>query len=99
LPILSDHKANVFDFKNAWCPVSEQLTLEASGRMLEYTVEAIRSGIDLSHVDSDARPQDDLFAMSTAAGLVEYKIPADRAEPDGALPVAVRPRRGAGPRT
>ena len=48
------------------------------------TVEAIRSGIDLSHVDSDARPQDDLFGHVNGRWLVEYKIPADRAT-DGAF--------------
>jgi putative endopeptidase len=48
------------------------------------TVEAIRSGIDLSHVDPDARPQDDLFGHVNGRWLVEYKIPADRAT-DGAF--------------
>ena len=56
------------------------------------TVEAIRggagatnrSGIDLSHVDSDARPQDDLFGHVNGRWLTEYKIPADRAT-DGAF--------------
>jgi predicted metalloendopeptidase len=48
------------------------------------TVQAIRSGIDLSHVDSDARPQDDLFGHVNGRWLVEYKIPADRAT-DGAF--------------
>ncbi|MDT5018058.1 MAG: putative endopeptidase, partial [Mycobacterium sp.] len=48
------------------------------------TVEAIRSGIDLSHVDSDARPQDDLFSHVNGRWLEEYKIPADRAT-DGAF--------------
>jgi len=48
------------------------------------TVEAIRSGIDLSHVDSDARPQDDLFGHVNGRWLAEYKIPADRAT-DGAF--------------
>ena len=32
------------------------------------TVDAPRSGIDLSHVDPTIRPQDDLFGTSTAAG-------------------------------
>ena len=56
------------------------------------TVEAIRggagatnrSGIDLSYVDSDARPQDDLFGHVNGRWLTEYKIPADRAT-DGAF--------------
>jgi putative endopeptidase len=48
------------------------------------TVEAIRSGIDLSHVDSDARPQDDLFGHVNGRWLTEYEIPADRAT-DGAF--------------
>jgi putative endopeptidase len=48
------------------------------------TVEAIRSGIDLSHIDSDARPQDDLFGHVNGRWLAEYKIPADRAT-DGAF--------------
>jgi putative endopeptidase len=48
------------------------------------TVEAIRSGIDLSHVDADARPQDDLFGHVNGRWLAEYKIPADRAT-DGAF--------------
>ena len=48
------------------------------------TVEAIRSGIDLSYVDENARPQDDLFGHVNGRWLVEYKIPADRAT-DGAF--------------
>jgi putative endopeptidase len=56
------------------------------------TVEAIRggagatnrSGIDLSYVDSGARPQDDLFGHVNGRWLAEYKIPADRAT-DGAF--------------
>ena len=48
------------------------------------TVEAIRSGIDLSHVDSDARPQDDLFGHVNGRWLAEYEMPADRAT-DGAF--------------
>jgi predicted metalloendopeptidase len=48
------------------------------------TLEAIRSGIDLSHVDSDARPQDDLFGHVNGRWLADYKIPADRAT-DGAF--------------
>lgn len=48
------------------------------------TVEAIRSGIDLSYVDENARPQDDLFGHVNGRWLVEYDIPADRAT-DGAF--------------
>jgi putative endopeptidase len=44
----------------------------------------IRSGIDLSHVDSDARPQDDLFGHVNGRWLTDYEIPADRAT-DGAF--------------
>ena len=48
------------------------------------TVEAIRSGIDLSHVDSDARPQDDLFGHVNGRWLADYEMPGDRAT-DGAF--------------
>jgi len=48
------------------------------------TVETIRSGIDLSHVDAAARPQDDLFGHVNGRWLAEYEIPADRAT-DGAF--------------
>jgi putative endopeptidase len=48
------------------------------------TVEAIRSGIDLSHVDPDARPQDDLFGHVNGRWLADYDMPADRAT-DGAF--------------
>jgi putative endopeptidase len=48
------------------------------------TVEAIRSGIDLSHVNIGARPQDDLFGHVNGRWLAEYEIPADRAV-DGAF--------------
>lgn len=48
------------------------------------TVEAIRSGIDLSYVDADARPQDDLFGHVNGRWLRDYEIPADRAT-DGAF--------------
>ncbi|QLL07892.1 M13 family metallopeptidase [Mycobacterium vicinigordonae] len=48
------------------------------------TVEAIRSGIDLSYVDPAARPQDDLFGHVNGRWLSEYDIPADRAT-DGAF--------------
>jgi putative endopeptidase len=48
------------------------------------TVEAIRSGIDLSNVDASVRPQDDLFGHVNGRWLAEYQIPADRAT-DGAF--------------
>jgi putative endopeptidase len=48
------------------------------------TVEAIRSGIDLSYVDPDARPQDDLFGHVNGRWLADHEIPADRAT-DGAF--------------
>ena len=48
------------------------------------TVQDLRSGIDLSHVDSDARPQDDLFGHVNGRWLAEYQMPADRAT-DGAF--------------
>ena len=48
------------------------------------TVEAIRSGIDLTHVDQQARPQDDLFGHVNGRWLADYAIPADRAT-DGAF--------------
>jgi putative endopeptidase len=52
--------------------------------MAGVTVEAIRSGIDLSHVDPDARPQDDLFGHVNGRWLADYEMPADRAT-DGAF--------------
>jgi putative endopeptidase len=48
------------------------------------TIEATHSGIDLSYVDDDARPQDDLFGHVNGRWLTEYAIPADRAT-DGAF--------------
>jgi putative endopeptidase len=52
--------------------------------MTSVTVEVIRSGIDLSHVDAGARPQDDLFGHVNGRWLADYAIPADRAT-DGAF--------------
>ena len=43
-----------------------------------------RSGLDLSHVDPQTRPQDDLFGHVNGRWLTEYAIPADRAT-DGAF--------------
>ena len=48
------------------------------------TLETIRSGIDLSYVDANARPQDDLFGHVNGRWLAEYDMPADRAT-DGAF--------------
>lgn len=48
------------------------------------TVEAIRSGVDLSFVDPAVRPQDDLFGHVNGRWLAEHEIPADRAA-DGAF--------------
>ncbi|MBO0865953.1 MAG: peptidase M13, partial [Mycobacterium sp.] len=48
------------------------------------TVEATRSGIDLSHVDASIRPQDDLFGHVNGSWLDNYTMPADRAT-DGAF--------------
>ncbi len=48
------------------------------------TYTASRSGIDLSHVDANTRPQDDLFGHVNGRWLAEYDIPADRAT-DGAF--------------
>ncbi|MGE2692087.1 M13 family metallopeptidase [Mycolicibacterium pulveris] len=48
------------------------------------TAQTFRSGIDLSHVDPDARPQDDLFGHVNGRWLAEYEMPADRAT-DGAF--------------
>ncbi|MGU3498202.1 M13 family metallopeptidase [Mycobacterium sp. C31M] len=42
------------------------------------------SGIDLSFVDTDVRPQDDLFGHVNGRWLDDYEIPADRAT-DGAF--------------
>lgn len=42
------------------------------------------SGIDLSYVDSEVRPQDDLFGHVNGRWLADYEIPADRAT-DGAF--------------
>ncbi|ULN51115.1 M13 family metallopeptidase [Mycolicibacterium goodii] len=43
-----------------------------------------KSGIDLTHVDPQTRPQDDLFGHVNGRWLTEYEIPADRAT-DGAF--------------
>jgi neprilysin/putative endopeptidase len=48
------------------------------------TVGAIKSGIDLSHVDSAIRPQDDLFGHVNGRWLAGHQMPADRAT-DGAF--------------
>jgi len=48
------------------------------------TVETLRSGIDLSHVENGVRPQDDLFGHVNGRWLADYAIPPDRAT-DGAF--------------
>ena len=48
------------------------------------TVDAMRSGIDLTYVDADARPQDDLFGHVNGRWLADHEMPADRAT-DGAF--------------
>jgi putative endopeptidase len=48
------------------------------------TVETLRSGLDLSHVEAQVRPQDDLFGHVNGRWLTEYTIPGDRAT-DGAF--------------
>ncbi|MDA3656633.1 M13 family metallopeptidase [Mycobacterium xenopi] len=48
------------------------------------TVEALRSGIDLSFLDTGIRPQDDLFGHVNGRWLADYEIPPDRAS-DGAF--------------
>ncbi|WP_307787642.1 M13 family metallopeptidase [Mycolicibacterium sp. S2-37] len=44
----------------------------------------IKSGIDLSYVDPESRPQDDLFGHVNGRWLTDYEMPADRAT-DGAF--------------
>ncbi|MGV0790863.1 M13 family metallopeptidase [Mycolicibacterium sp. XJ1819] len=48
------------------------------------TAQTARSGIDLSYVDPEVRPQDDLFGHVNGRWLDEYEMPADRAT-DGAF--------------
>jgi putative endopeptidase len=48
------------------------------------TYATIRSGIDLSFIDENSRPQDDLFGHVNGRWLADYDIPADRAT-DGAF--------------
>ncbi|BCQ11071.1 zinc metalloprotease [Mycobacterium heckeshornense] len=48
------------------------------------TVEALRSGLDLSFLDTGIRPQDDLFGHVNGRWLAEYQMPPDRAS-DGAF--------------
>ena len=44
----------------------------------------MRSGLDLTHIDKNVRPQDDLFRFMNGKWLTESKIPDDRAS-DGAF--------------
>ncbi len=48
------------------------------------TSTQIPSGIDLTFVDAEVRPQDDLFGHVNGRWLADYEIPADRAT-DGAF--------------
>ncbi len=48
------------------------------------TSPATRSGLDLTHLDSGVRPQDDLFGHVNGSWLVGYEMPPDRAT-DGAF--------------
>ncbi|WP_260860798.1 M13 family metallopeptidase [Mycobacterium tilburgii] len=48
------------------------------------TYAANRSGLDLSYLDENARPQDDLFGHVNGRWLADYEIPPDRAT-DGAF--------------
>ena len=48
------------------------------------TVDAARSGLDLAHLDTAVRPQDDLFGHVNGRWIAEYPMPADRAT-DGAF--------------
>lgn len=48
------------------------------------TYAATRSGLDLSYLDDNARPQDDLFGHVNGRWLADYEIPPDRAT-DGAF--------------
>ena len=58
------------------------------------TVEAIRSGIDLSYVDAGARPQDDLFGHVNGRWLADHGCPptAPPTAPSGCSPTAPRSR-------
>ena len=42
-------------------------------------MNTIKSGIDLSHVDTATRPQDDLYRHLNGKWLATHEIPADRA--------------------
>jgi putative endopeptidase len=50
------------------------------------TPRPARSGLDLTWVDTDSRPQDDLFGYVNGRWLRTYEIPADRSQ-DGAFRV------------
>ena len=51
-----------------------------------------RTGIDLSWVDADVRPQDDLFGHVNGRWLATHEIPADRARTAPSVHAARRPR-------
>ena len=44
-----------------------------------YAVAMTRSGIDLTALDPDVRPQDDLYAHVNGRWVASHEIPADRA--------------------
>jgi putative endopeptidase len=52
--------------------------------MVGVTADVQRSGIDLSHLDTAVRPQDDLFGHVNGRWLADYVMPPDRAT-DGAF--------------
>jgi putative endopeptidase len=57
---------------------------ETRWKNVGVTSHAIRSGIDLSYIDTTARPQDDLFGHVNGRWLADYQMPGDRAT-DGAF--------------
>ncbi|MCX6479706.1 MAG: hypothetical protein NTY24_04645, partial [Mycobacterium sp.] len=46
--------------------------------------DTVGSGLDLAHLDTGVRPQDDLFGHVNGRWLADYAMPADRAT-DGAF--------------
>jgi putative endopeptidase len=62
----------------------DQRTQLLLGAVWKDWVVTIKSGIDLSFVDTATRPQDDLFGHVNGRWLAEYQMPADRAT-DGAF--------------
>ena len=60
------------------------MTVNAQRSPGDLSLNAPRSGIDLSYIDPAIRPQDDLFGHVNGRWLAEYTMPADRAT-DGAF--------------